>query len=558
MSAQQEITSRGFGETVFTRRRVLAGAGSLAALAGATTLVGCGGGQKSVNSTTANDKVKLPSYIPYTGLKPDLPGTKQGVDNAFRHFPSNNPKVVSDVPGKGETLVGMANIYYAIPPGPSSNSFWAGLNKRLGVNLKLDMVGNADYNTKFSTVIAGNDLPDIMQMVVVANFPQLLESRFTPLDEYLGGDAIKDYPNLANVPTLTWKSAVYNGKLYGIPIPRGAMGTYHFIRQDLFEAKGLPTSPKGYDELVRVTKELTNPKERRWAFSTFGQPRAILGIMNEEPNTWREEGGKLTHDYETQEYKQTINDMIAMWKSGVMHPNAFDPAQPFKNLFNAGTCAINANDGYPGWAQYISDNASTPGFKLGVMENYNRDGSALAHWHYGSGYFSITGLKKQSSPDKIKTILRVLNWLAAPFGTEEYLYQLYGQEGVDHQMSSAGDPVLTKTGTTNTVIPIRYLASSPYTLYQPGRPQDADTQHEYQSKEVPTGIQNPTLGLFSNTAATKNATADTNFNDGVNDIIQGRKPFSNLDSLISTWKSAAGNQMRNEYQDQLQKNGGTN
>jgi putative aldouronate transport system substrate-binding protein len=541
--------------SVFTRRRLLAGAGGVAALAGASSLVGCsGGGTSGSNNASANSAVKLP---PYTGLKPDLPGTKQGVDNAFRHFPSTNPKVVSETPGKGETVTGMANIYYAVPPGPDKNTYWAGLNKRMGVNLKIDMIGNADYATKFPTVIAGNDLPDILQMLVVANFPQLLESRFTPLDEYLGGDAIKDYPNLANIPTLPWKSAVYNGKIFGIPIPRGAIGSYHFIRQDLFEAKGLPISPKGYDELVQVTKELTNPKQRRWAFSLVNQPRQILGTMNGEPNVWRNEGGKLTHTYETDEYKQTVTDLIAMWKSGVMHPNAFDPAQPFKNLFNAGTCAIDAADGYPGWAQYISDNANNPKFKLGVMLNYNRDGSALGHWRFGSGVYSITALKKQDDKEKTKLILRVLNWLAAPFGTEEYLYRLYGEEGVDHKMTSAGDPVLTKTGQTNTVIPIRYFADAPYTLYQPGRPQDADTQHTYQSKEVPTGIQNPTIGLFSNTAATKNATADKNFNDGINDIIQGRKQISDLDSLISTWKSAAGDGMRKEYQDQLQKNGGT-
>ena len=49
-----------------------------------------------------------------------------------------------------------------------------------------------------------------------------------------------------------------------------------------------------------------------------------------------------------------------MWKSGVMHPDSFNPAQPFKQLFNAGTVAINAADGYPGWTQYILDNASQP------------------------------------------------------------------------------------------------------------------------------------------------------------------------------------------------------
>ncbi|WP_195909099.1 extracellular solute-binding protein [Microlunatus sp. Gsoil 973] len=542
----------------FTRRRLIAGAGGLAALAGTAGLAGCGGTEKSSNSASANSSVKLPTYVAYTGVKPDLPPTEQGVDAGFRRFPSNNPKVVPEKPGNGETVTGMANIYYAVPPGPDHNSYWAGLNDRLGVDLKLQMVGNADYATKFPTVIAGNELPDMLQMQLVANFPALLDKRFTPLDEFLSGDAIKDYPNLANVPTSAWKTTIYNGHIYGIPIPRGVIWNYNFIRQDIFDEKGLPTSPKGYDELISVGEELTDPRKRRWAYSLLNQPRQLLGAMNDEPNGWREEGGKLTNAYETEEYKQTISDLIKMWKSGVIHPDAFNDSQPFKQLFNSGTCAINAADGYPGWAQYISDNSSNPDFKLGLMKTYNRDGSALARWHLGTGIYgnAFTGLKKQDSKDKIKLILRVCNWLAAPFGTEEYLYRLYGEEGVDHTKTKAGDPVLTKKGQTNTVIPIRYFADAPSALYQPGRPHDADVQHKYQSEEIPTGISNPTVGLFSNTYATKNATADKNFNDGINQIVQGRQPISQLDSLLSTWRSAAGDGMRKEYQDQLQKNGG--
>ena len=116
--------------------------------------------------------------------------------------------------------------------------------------------------------------------------------------------------------------------------------------------------------------------------------------------------------------------------------------------------------------------------------------------------------------------------------------------------------MLTKTGTANAVLPIRYLADSPFTIYKPGRPQDADTQHKYQSKEIPTGISNPTTGLFSNTAASKNATADKNFIDGVNDIIQGRRRPEELKNLVSTWKSAVGDAMRKEYEEQLQAGGG--
>jgi putative aldouronate transport system substrate-binding protein len=542
----------------FSRRKLLAGAGGAAVLLGAGGLSACSNGPKAeTNTAGANSSVKLPTYVPYTGLKPDLPGTEQGVDPAFRNFPSDNPKSVAEKPGNGGSISGMANIYYAVPPGPDRNSYWAGLNERLGTDLQLQMVSNADYTQKFATTIAGNDLPDMLQFpngspAPVANMPQLLDKRFTNLTEFLSGDAIKEYPNLANIPTRTWKSAIFNGGIYGIPIPRGAIGSYHFIRADLFEAAGVSTEPKSYDELIDAGKALTDPKKRRWAYGLVNQPRQLLGRMNGEPNVWAEEGGKLTHVYETDQYKQTITDLIALWKSGVMHPDSFNPAQPFKQLFNAGTVAINAADGYPGWTQYILDNTGNPDFKLGLMPVYTRDSGELAQWNNGSGVYSITALKKQDDPEKLKMILRTLNWLAAPFGTEEYLYRLYGKAGTDHNIDGSGNPVLTKTGTANAVLPIRYLADSPYTIYQPGRPQDADTQHKYQSLEIPTGINNPTTGLFSNTAATKNATADKNFNDGVNDIIQGRKQFSELDSLVSTWRNAAGEGMRKEYEEQLQ------
>lgn len=547
----------------FSRRKLLVGAGGTAVLLGSGTLSACSDGtQAETNTAGANSSAALPTYVQYTGLTPDLPGTEQGVDPAFRNFPSENPKAVPEKPGNGETLTGMANIYYAVPPGPDRNSYWAGLNERLGISLELQMVSNADYVQKFATTIAGNELPDMLQFPngsppPVANMPALLDKRFTNLSELLSGDAIKEYPNLANIPTRTWKSAVFNGGIYGIPIARGAIGAYHFIRADLFEAAGVSTEPKSYDELVETTKALTNPKKRRWAFGLLNQPRVLLGRMNDEPNVWRNEGGKLTHTYETAEYKQTITDLIAMWKSGVMHPDSFNPAQPFKQLFNAGTVAINAADGYPAWTQYILDNASNPDFKLGLMPAYKREGGELAQWNLGSGVFAITALKKQEDPEKLKLILRVQNWLAAPFGTEEYLYRLYGEKGVDHNIDAKGNPVLTKTGTANAVLPIRYLADSPPTIYQPGRPQDADIQHAYQSLEIPTGIANPTTGLFSDTAATKNSTADKAFNDGVNDIIQDRKQFSELDRLVEAWRKAAGDAMRTEYQEQLQEGGAT-
>lgn len=546
----------------FDRRRLLAGAGSLALLAGAgASMTGCDQTGKTTNTAAKNETVALPTYERYSGVTPDLPGTEQGVDPAFRNFPKDRPQSVPEKPGSGSDKVSaMANIYYAVPPGPSGNPWWADLNKKMGIDLDIQMVPSADYPTKFATTIAGNDLPDVMMMrqppTLIANLPQLLKAKFTDLSKYLSGDAVKEYPNLANIPTVTWKSAIFNGGIYGIPIPRGRIGHYNFIRQDLFEAKGLPIAPKGYDETFKVCKELTNPKKRTWAFSMIGQAQNLLININKVPNQWREEGGKLTRSYETDEFKQTVNDLITWWKAGVLHPAAFDTNQPFKQLFNSGTCAINAHDGYPGWTQYILDNQNNPKFKLGLMPVYDREGSELAPWDYGTGIFSIVGIKKQDSEDRTKMLLRMLNYLAAPFGTEEYFFRLYGKQGRDHTLDKNDNPVFTKEGTANLVVPVRYLADAPYTIYQPGRPQDADTQHDYQSLEIPVGIADPTIGLFSNTLATKNATIDKKFNDGVHDIIQGRQPLDHLDDLVKAWQKGGGDDIRKEYQDQLQQAGG--
>jgi len=51
-----------------------------------------------------------------------------------------------------------------VPPGPDQNSYWQGLNERLGVKLDLQMVSNAGYTQKFATTLAGNKLPDMLTL----------------------------------------------------------------------------------------------------------------------------------------------------------------------------------------------------------------------------------------------------------------------------------------------------------------------------------------------------------------------------------------------------------
>ncbi len=536
-----------------SRRTVFKGAGAAAILAsGGGALAGCGS-KKAKNTTAKNEKVKLPNTIAQTGgPKPDLPGTSTGVQPAFFRYPANPLEVSKGKPGNGGSVSVMANIYYAIPKSPPANKFWTQLNSKLGVDLKLQMVPNGDYNTKFPTVIAGNDLPDILQMVLQPNYQQLLSSKFTDLSEHLAGDAVKDYPNLSHIQPTTWKSTVFNGGIYGVPVPRALVGTYNFVREDLYEKAGASINPKTFEEFHENSKALTDKSKKQWTFASAYAVSGIVQTMLNAPNGWKLEGGKLTNINETDEYRKAISAAAQFWKEGLIHPDAFQPSVPTKVWFVAGTICCDPT-GYAGWAQYRQQGDPKTGFKLNLLTVPGYDGG-LGKIPLGNGSYAMISLKK-ADKKRIQELLRILDWMAAPFGSAEYLFRLYGVEGVDFKRVG-GEPQLTPTGLSETTIPIRYIADCPPVIYEPGTPADDKVEHDYQMKVVPQGIQNPTLGLFSDANATKGATIGKNFTSATDDIIQGRKPLSALDDAIKAWKSGGGDEMRHDYEEQLQKQGG--
>lgn len=547
----------------FPRRTLLAGAAGLAAATG-VGLTGCGSSKATPhNDAAANGSVELPTYVPYEGAKPDLAASEDGVEAGFYSYPSDRPTSVPRKPGadSNKKITAMANIYFPIPAAPNKNSWWAGLNDRLGVELDVAMVPANDYTAKFATTIATNDLPDMLQMQVVANYPQLLDKKFTALDEYLSGDAVKKYPNLANIPTLTWKHAVYNGHIYGIPIPRGRVAGYDFIRPDIFAQRKVQTDiTGGWDEFLDSMKALTSAKDRTWALARGQSALGMMTRMNECANNWLEIDGSLTSVYETDNYKQAVEDTAALWKAGVMHPDAFSSTQPWKQLFSAGTVSINS-DGYLAWPAFVLSNKNDPSFKQAMMTFSTRDGSKPAPWNPGTGVYgfstgpAINAFAKGADPERIELLLRVCDYLAAPFGTEEHHYLSFGDAGVHHEVDG-GEPVLTDKGVSDIQLPLQYLAGPPHALYQPGRPRDVDVQHAYMSKVLPLSTVDPTLGLFSDTAATKSASASLTLADDVNSIIVGRKPPAELEAAVRKWKSAAGDAMRDEFTEQLQTQGG--
>ena len=122
----------------------------------------------------------------------------------------------------------MASIRPSTPY--DQNLAWQAVNKELNANVQFTVIPPSDYAAKLGTTMAGDDLPDIIlftgwseRHARAAGHRQsarsFLQQKCADLTPYLAGDAVKDYPYLANIPTYAWQNSgsAFQGKLYMLP-----------------------------------------------------------------------------------------------------------------------------------------------------------------------------------------------------------------------------------------------------------------------------------------------------------------------------------------------------
>jgi putative aldouronate transport system substrate-binding protein len=207
------------------------------------------------------------------------------------------------------------------------------------------------------------------------------------------------------------------------------------------------------------------------------------------------------------------------------------------------------------WGQFIQnwDLLSTvnPNSKTYPMHPWAADGGAPVYLA-GNGNFGITFIKQQPSAERLKMLLHVADFFAAPFVSQERLLNYYGVKDVDYHFDDAGLPIQTDQGRAELTVTWRYISSPPYALFDTVRSQEfAMVTHAAEEAMLAVAQLDPTLGLQSASAFQLGIPAQTTFYAGVQDIVLGRRPFSDLDGLVADWRNAAGDKMRGEYMDAL-------
>lgn len=517
----------------------------------------------------------LPSYIPVAnGPKPDYHVDDARFDDGFEVYPANPIKAVAETPGSGSTI-NILNRAYFPPPTPfDRNPTWQEVNRRLGASINLNVIAGADYQTKFVTTMAGDDLPDVMHIYngysLAPNLQGFFKAKCADLAPYLAGDAARDYPYLAAIPTYAWKNSVaaIDNALYLIPIQRHlptfpSFGGYFMVNTAVWNKEiGDGAVPKDADDFKRMLVALTRPQENRYGIGASGTtnvasdagPISISthAAMFGAPNNWKlDASGKLIRNRETEEYKAAVGFVRDLVAAGAYPPELASISGGETRQRHAQGQYVVAADGYGNsWIDLLQRGRQF-GNSFSMLPLFSSTAGVKPQAYLSHGYISMNVLKKNSA-DKIKEILRIMNFLAAPFGSQEDLLLTYGLEGSDFTRDERGNPVPTPDGTSRAgYVPWRYIAQHPWVNYQADLPNFPKLAYDAEQMILPVGVGDPTDGYFSATAWGKGQTADTRFQDGIADIILGRRPMSEYDGLVKAWQTEAGDTVRKEFMDSM-------
>ena len=207
-------------------------------------------------------------------------------------------------------------------------------------------------------------------------------------------------------------------------------------------------------------------------------------------------------------------------------------------------------DGLQGSPYWGGRNAQPmqPPSHIVLVPPFSADGTSKPMYYFGRPNFGITLLKKAPEA-RIKELLRVLNFIASPFGSQEWELITYGVQGKDYNYDDAGNPVLTDQGIAevgNAGSAWYALTRSQTAYYSPAYSEAPKVYQGYEKLLAPLGVEDASIGTFSQTFASKGTILLDGVGGGAQDIIAGRRSLSEWDQLVKDWQNNGGNQIKEE------------
>ena len=534
------------------RRTFLALTGlSAAAVAGGGVLSGCSEKTSGKGAVETGDQALLPKYQPVSSVAADVPGVPP-VANGFTKYPANLVDAITEIPGKSGTKATAMTPYWGpTPPGLGSNAYYDAVNAELGVPIDFTIQDGNKYGEKLSAILGARDVPDLLcvpswEYGKIPKFADAVAALFEDLTPYLAGDKAAAYPMLASLGDNNWRYAIWNGKLASIPWPTDStpFPWALFYRKDLTDAAGIAPPTSG-DELYQVLKKATDPGKGIYGCNGIFDIVQMFFKVPGSTGGWRKKaGGGLEHKYETPEYKAALEFTARLFTEGLVHPDIVaSKGSDSKTLFSGGKILF-MQDGPGAWQGIQKDQSKiTPAFNMQPVPLFSATGGDPLQWGSTAPIF-YTFIKKGLGKDRVEELLRVLNWCAAPFGTKEYELRQFGKEGAHFTRGPDGSPVGNALAQKEIAFQYGFIAGrNPAIVGDPATPNYVNDLIGWANASVKYLEPDPWAGLkLENPANYSKIVQPTE--DKIQDVLRGRRPVSDLSSIVSEWKSGGGDEGR--------------
>jgi putative aldouronate transport system substrate-binding protein len=555
--AARRLTRRGFLGTA---------AGAAGAIAAAPLLAACGSSAPAKTGSTTQTQLSkiLPAYQPRSiaGLTPDFPSIN-GTAPGYLNYPTTLAHTVTGVPGSGGTYTGTAPYWGSIPR-TSGNTYYQAVNEALGATLNLQPANGNLIITSLPPLFAGRKLPDWIDVPTWAQppgFGQATQSQLADLTSYLSGGNIRQYPNLAAIESVGWQQGVWNDRIYGIPtvVQQFTCGFYLFYRADILDKLGIGTpSIKSAADLLALGKEINNPNAKRWAFDDIWgylyQPFGIPAGAGTTAGWTTNSKGDLITQYETENIIEAMNWERQLFQQGLVNPDSVaGQTSTAKNRFYAGDMLIYA-DGPGAWnySDAIAGAAADKGYVRAAFPFFAASGGTpkmpLAPPTEYLSYFN-----KNLKPDQIRELLRIADYLAAPFGSYEFTLINYGKADVDYTMGSNG-PVLTATGQKDVDSGAAVLLASPNNINNnPGYPAVTTASAQFATQNARYAYK-PLFYAMNITVPNDLTTANafgpfvSPTNNIMYEVVRGRSSIADYQSTVNEWLRNGGTRLKAFYE----------
>jgi putative aldouronate transport system substrate-binding protein len=489
-----------------------------------------------------------------------FPSPIEGVPDAWYRYPDPYT-TVTQTPGSG----GEVSIAYLTDlriKERSENRYWQELENRLGVTLDMTFIPGAAYAERMATMIAGGDFPDMVFLLGLL-YPQISEFKvqgaFTDLTPFLDGEARSAFPNLAASPSYSYENAKLNGALYGVPSPTSLQPNALWYRGDWLKTIGAAPPANAEEFLAMITAFAQNDPDGNGQSDTFGTSFERLDAISQrfihsmfrvgaEGDGWIvNPDGTFTHAIETPEFAAALEFQRRVWESGACHPDSLtQTSNEIREQLMAGSTGSGPNafillNLIRTEAAKINPNAEI----LGLVPPGHDGGQGVAY--NISGWFGEYAIPAPKGGDdaRVEELIRITDYFAAPFGSEEYTFLNYGIEGVHHEVGDDGNRVLTEAGTNEVFKP---GLGGLNVLYSPNRDEIKYIQ-DLMAQQTMQGLFSPTVNLYSPASAEKAGELGQLYTDRKIAIGTGQEPLEALADWIEEWKSRGGDEIRKEYEE---------